>query len=282
MKKYNNILIDENQEIDHPKTYYTKIYNQSHEIIGSVYQHVIYNLNKEPWGTISSTQTDKVREVFRDQQVIAKIYDNRMLLIEQDEKNTQDLDAYVYVGTIQKFTPVLYWSLGGILLGVIAVLILLLCYLPRCPKQRIPNISLEASSSLDQWKETEDHQISLFRVKNQNEESILYPGMVGSYQMTIKNKGNEDLIYEFEWKENNDCELPIGYTIQIDDEYIIGNEKEFVKIKDFSNVQLELKKKKTSTIMITYCWIEEDEKDINYANQDNTYKVIFAILYQAK
>ncbi len=277
MKKYNNILIDENQPITNPKTYFVKIYNQSHEIIGSVHKGIIYDLEKNPWGKISDIETDKVREVFKDDKVIAKVYDRSMLLMEQDPTSPNDMDAFVYVGTIERLQLFWFWIIGGILFFIIILLIILLCTLPpKCDNEIPLSITIQDTIKDQYWHETEENKLSFFNTE------YLYPGINGTYQLSIKNTSKVDIKYILSLREENEQNLPIHFQIKINDTFFLGNEKNYKSLAEYEQIELSLRKNETITITFMYCWEEDDEIDILYANQNSIYQIYLSILYQTK
>ena len=103
-------------------------------------------------------------------------------------------------------------------------------------------------------------ELDIFKNKYFENESIIAPGVNGSYSFTVENESENEFNYDIEFIEENQYEINMVFKLRINGEYVIGNEKNWVKGGKLVRNEMLLKAKAKDIYTIEWKW-EDTDKD---------------------
>lgn len=100
--------------------------------------------------------------------------------------------------------------------------------------------------------------LDMFRNAFYNNESIIAPGSMGTYNFTVENDTDFDYVYGIFFNEQNDYNVNMVYKIKLNGQYIFGSDDEWVTHQNFQKVDLSLKKDSVDLYTVEWRWEHTD------------------------
>lgn len=91
-----------------------------------------------------------------------------------------------------------------------------------------------------------------------NDETIIAPGVKGTYTFTVENETNSNYIYGVFFTEQNDYNINMVYKIKLNGRYIYGSDSEWITHQDFTILDLLLNSNTTDVYTIEWKWEDTD------------------------
>ncbi len=108
------------------------------------------------------------------------------------------------------------------------------------------------------WKEV--NTLNIFNNEKFNDQKIIAPGVRGSYEFVIKNLSHTKVSYVIGFGEDYNFFVNMKYRLSKNGKYIIGNDQNWVSIKDLSLQENLVSEKTNNTYVLEWYW-DSDERD---------------------
>ena len=133
-----------------------------------------------------------------------------------------------------------------------------------------PDIIVDNSASFKlkqgETEFSELKELDIFKNKYFEDKSIIAPGVSGSYSFTVENESENEFNYDIEFIEENPYEINMVFKLRINGEYVIGNEKNWVKGGKLVRNELLLKPNFKDIYTIEWKW-EHTDNDTEIGEQ---------------
>lgn len=180
-------------------------------------------------------------------------------------------------------------------LGIIIVLTLLaiyfLCfrlgktggdYLSEGNASQVPPIVINQND----LRITTNTKINIFNNEKFGNKKIIAPMSKGTCKFSIKNGTNDDVVYNLRFIDEMNVFVNMKYKLKINDEYVKGNEKEYIDIDGLDVESKILKKGSTNLCTLEWFWESDSQKDTISGNQEDGYYslnlYVFSQAYQKR
>lgn len=104
----------------------------------------------------------------------------------------------------------------------------------------------------DQWSELK--QLDIFRNKYFNDESIIAPGVDGSYNFTVENESDSKFEYDVVFIEENKYNVTMVYKLKVNGNYLAGNSNEWVKYDKLNRSKMIINANSIDLYTIEWKW----------------------------
>lgn len=113
-------------------------------------------------------------------------------------------------------------------------------------------------------------ELDIFKNSYFKDESIIAPGVQGSYNFTVENESDTNFIYNVTFTEENPYQINMVFKVKVNGEYVLGNEKNWVKHGDLSRSNLLLNAKSNDLYTIEWKW-QDNYNDTQIGETDGAY-----------
>lgn len=91
-------------------------------------------------------------------------------------------------------------------------------------------------------------------------EKLLYPGKTDAYIFEISNTNDNDLHMIIDFRDINFDEIPMKFKLKHGDEYLFGNETEWVEVEVLLVEDFVLKNNSTEQFVLEWAWLGNDDQ----------------------
>jgi len=106
------------------------------------------------------------------------------------------------------------------------------------------------------WQSTND--LNIFSNPMYEMDNKIAPESTNFYQFVVRNNTIYDINYNIVFKEDNNYKINMKYRLIKNDEYIVGNEKEWVTYEKLNLNNISLLTKNSDTYYLEWKWFSSD------------------------
>lgn len=103
--------------------------------------------------------------------------------------------------------------------------------------------------------------------------NIIAPGIKHRYNLKIENMSNKKIIYFIKFKEENDKQINLKYRLKKNNEYILGNNDEWVYIDNVTTNNFVLDKNSIEDYVLDWYWEDSDTDTVVGKDKSANYKI---------
>lgn len=175
--------------------------------------------------------------------------------------------AHKHVATIKRPLMVLIWVLIGIC-AALAVLSILLGALavPKTEAPYAPTIFI-ADETGTAWSDQENLPVFY---NDEFGDSVIAPGMSGSYRFVLENKNDDAVEFSLGFSEVNEYGIGLGYRL-VRDGLPVTLSEGFVKPEELGADGMTLQAHSSALFELQWYWVENDEIDTAAGEADAIY-----------
>lgn len=142
-------------------------------------------------------------------------------------------------------------------------------------------VVLIAKKSADYLKWYSTNNLNIFTNPVYENEAILAPGSFNSYEFVVSNKVNNKVKYQFEFNEKSDYEINMKYRLKRNGEYLVGDEKNWVKFSELNIGEIEIDANKEDDYILDWKWFDsENDSLIGELQDDYTLSITLSAIIQ--
>lgn len=124
------------------------------------------------------------------------------------------------------------------------------------------------------------NNLNIFRNPAFNYKNKIAPGSHNTYNFQVHNSSNMTLNYNIDFSVESEYDINLKYRIRKNNEYIAGDENNYVSINDISIPLTLLNSDSTDNYSIDWKWFDNDENDnIIGENMKEEYKLMIHIYF---
>ena len=86
------------------------------------------------------------------------------------------------------------------------------------------------------------------------ENSKIAPGVSSDYYFIVKNDRKENIIYDINFTEKNDSNIPIKYRLKKNDSYVVGSDISWVNASDLNINDILINAKENNSYILEWKW----------------------------
>lgn len=86
------------------------------------------------------------------------------------------------------------------------------------------------------------------------ENSKIAPGVSSDYYFIVKNDRKENIIYDINFTEKNDSNIPIKYRLKKNDSYVVGSDITWVNASDLNINDILINAKENNSYILEWKW----------------------------
>ncbi len=103
-------------------------------------------------------------------------------------------------------------------------------------------------------------------------EKLIAPGTTGSYYFTVKNNSNFGMHCDLHFEDINvpESKVPMLYRFRSEDEYIMGNETEWLTLEEIVDITIPLNISRAKEYILDWKWIFEDPENLEERDKADT------------
>lgn len=174
-----------------------------------------------------------------------------------------------YVATIRRF----HWLPLLIILLILALLtalsVLLSAYFMNRSSDYIP-VLFVADEEGTSWEEIEDLPVFYNEAFG---DTIVAPGMSGSYRFMVENRNDDTLLFQFTFAEENEYGIAMRYRLRRDNTHISGTDG-YVTTKELGVEDMTIEPRSKSVFTIEWYWQDNDPVDTAAGENGAVYKLL--------
>lgn len=164
--------------------------------------------------------------------------------------------ANVYVGTIRKFRKTALAAVIVILL-LITLLSLALGAWYISSSGRYAPVVFATEEDGTNWEDTEN--LSVF-FNERFGDSIIAPGMDGTYRFAIENRNDDDIEFSLTFTEENEYGIGLVYRLVRDGSYIAGID-DYIPCEQLSSDKMTIEANSSTVFELQWYWRDNDPVD---------------------
>lgn len=123
-----------------------------------------------------------------------------------------------------------------------------------------------------EWNELKE--LDIFKNSYFHDESIIAPGVKGSYNFTVENESENDFNYNVTFTEENKYNINMVYKLKVNGEYVVGDANNWVKYDQLNRAEILLKARNIDLYTIEWKW-EDAENDTQIGQTEGAYYKMF-------
>ena len=176
-----------------------------------------------------------------------------------------------YLATIRRFR---WWILALILLLILLTLISVLVsayYLRRTGEDYAPIIFIAEADGTD-WNDVENLAVFFNETFG---DSVIAPGMSGTYRFRFQNQNADALIYSLAFSEDNPYGIDLRYRLKRDGAYL--GEGQYVGAGEIPSADLTIEPLSTALFELEWIWIHNDEADTEAGENQAQYALTITL-----
>lgn len=163
-----------------------------------------------------------------------------------------------YMATLRRFR----WAVLAVILVIVALatafsVILSAYLLDRSQNTDYAPVLFVAGEDGTAWEETENIPVFL---NERFGDTVIAPGMSGSYQFVFENRNAHALEFSFTFGEGNEYGIRLVYRLRRDGVYIAGNDRS-LSAEELSVSGMTIEAQSSSVFAIEWHWLHDDAAD---------------------
>lgn len=128
------------------------------------------------------------------------------------------------------------------------------------------------SSEKKNW--TQVKSLNIFNNEDFNQKKMISPGSKGIYAFSVQNIVNNEIPYKMVLSEEYGSFVNMKYRIKRNGKYIVGDDQNYISIKDMDISIHTLSKKENDDYLLEWCWFDhEDDTESGFKNNYYTLKI---------
>lgn len=180
-----------------------------------------------------------------------------------------------YVGTIRRFRWAVVFVVLLILLLTTAASVALGAYYIAASGWYAPTLFV-ATEDGDSWKDTKN--LPVF-VNEPFGDTVMVPGMSGTYRFIFENRNEDALEYSLSFAEENAYGIEMVYRLKRDGLYISGGE-EWHAADELGKDGLTIEAKSSTVFELQWRWNDKDENDTAAGENEAIYRLHISLSAQ--
>ncbi len=106
-----------------------------------------------------------------------------------------------------------------------------------------------------------DNQLNIFKNQEFNYRKIIAPRSKGTYKFAIKNKTENDLIYNISFDDEENKLINMKYKLKFENVYMKGDKEKYVPIEEINMNDIIIMKNSIQLYTLEWCWEDNDKVD---------------------
>ena len=163
-----------------------------------------------------------------------------------------------YVATLKRFDPRWLFAMLALLL-IVTVFTTVMCILliNRSSSPDYAPVLFVATEGGEKWGLSEEIPVFYNEVFG---DSVVAPGMTGSYRFKFENQNPDPLLYSLTFTEENEYGISVAYRLKRDGAYICGSDG-YVPVADISIEDMTIEALSDSVFELEWTWMHNDDID---------------------